>query len=140
MKTYYSIEVKFSYEDLEPDQIDLKASEAKKELEKLAKKSRGKFNSFDEDIGIDKLSKIPTRLGLNYNWDFFVLDDIIQFINNLPNQYQILWIHNNNSEDKSGDSTYIIFSTFNKPETIKFTETDKKLYRILLEKLKSKQN
>jgi len=135
MKRFYSIEVKFSYENLAKELIDIEANQSKKQIEQLAEVADGEFSAFDEDIGIDKTSGSVSRLGLNYNWEFYSLDKIIQFISSLPNKYQILWIHNN--DKKSNDLTYIIYSTYNKPETSKFTEEDKKLYLVILNKLKS---
>jgi hypothetical protein len=110
MTRYYSIEVKFSYEDIVEEEIDIKAEQAKKQIEQLAEKADGEFCAFDEDIGINAINGNMSRLCLNYNWKFVSLHKIIQFISSLPNHYKILWIHNNDNKKK--DSTYIIYSTF----------------------------
>ena len=136
MTRYYSIEVKFSYEDLVEEEIDIKAEQAKKQIKQLAEKADGEFCAFDEDIGFDAINGNMTRLCLNYNWKFVSLDKIIQFISSLPNHYKILWIHCNDNNNKK-DSTYIIYSTLKLPETLNFTQDDKELYRFILSRLKS---
>ena len=134
--TRYSIEIKFSYENLVEEEIDIKAEQAKKQIKQLAEKADGEFCAFDEDIGFDAINGNMTRLCLNYNWKFVSLDKIIQFISSLPNHYKILWIHGNDNNNKK-DSTYIIYSTLKLPETLNFTQDDKELYRFILSRLKS---
>jgi len=122
----YSIELHFSYENLDDHEKDIKGKSAKAEIEKLATEFEDEFFAFDEDIGIDKNNFNISKLGLNYNWRFNTIEKIKEFILNLPNHYKILWIHNQNKTNS--DLTYVVYSSYNHPKTSKFNQMDKEIY------------
>jgi hypothetical protein len=135
MTKYYSIEIYFPYKDIIQEDIEIKSTEANIQLKKIAKKFKGDFFAFDEDIGFNPTTGETNRLGFNYNWIFYSFDKIKLFIQELPKQYTIKWIYNNDKSDS--ESIYIIYSIYKKPEIIKFNSDDKELYRIILNKLKN---
>jgi len=136
MTKYYSIEIQYSYEDFTEQEKDIKGSEAKNTIKKLALESNGDFSAFDEAMGVS--TDGLTRLALTCSWKFFSLKNIKRFVSVLPLEYKILWIHND--DETNPDLTYIIYSTFNLPETKHFTQEDKDLYRVILNRLKLKSN
>lgn len=135
---YYSIQIQFSYEDFSEEEKDIKCKYAKNEINKLASEFNGEFFSFDEDISFNDNDNKSIKLALNFSSIFFDLENLKKFIFKLPNYFKILWIHNNTKNDDN--LTYVIYSTFNIPETKNFTLDDKELYRIILNRLKLKIN
>ena len=125
----YSIEVNYSYDGLTDIEKDVKSAEIKLEISKIAKDNNGEISGFDEDIGFGPKGLI--KKGINYNWEFKVVEDAITFLNNLPSIYNILWIYKRINSD-----SIIIYSLRNKPEVNKFTDNDKELYKNIIARLK----
>jgi hypothetical protein len=129
--TSYSIEINYPFEGLTQSQIDSISNQVDIEIRKLAKETNGEFTAFDSDIGFG--SSGMEVLGVNYNWAFTNPEDLKQIISKLPFGYKILWVFRHHDKDIS----CVIFSTRRGPETSKFDQIDKEIYRQILNKLKS---
>jgi len=124
----YSIEVSFKFKDIKL--IDKESDIVRDELGKLALEYHGDMRAFDYDHMFD-IKKGSIQIDcVNYNYKFLSFESANNFILNLPNKYEILWIHKNNSD-------YTIYSKRNKPESNKFNSDNKNIYKTILERIQN---
>ena len=89
----------------------------------------GAFNAFDEDFEI-KVSGM-VKVGVNYNWKFNNMNNLVNFVNQLQKCYNILWVYKN--------GTITIFSIRNKPDIKLFNNDELELYKKLIGRVNKKQ-
>ena len=127
----YSIEILFSYKDLTDSEIAYNFNIVSEELNELANSLNGELMAWDEDIGFS--SSGIKKFGINHNFQFVTYDDANNFILRLPTKFTIKWVY----KYKNKQIDYVIYSSNNKPETIKFDNDDKVLYKNILNKIKN---
>jgi hypothetical protein len=132
MNTNYNVEVYFSYNKLTDEQMDIKAKEIANELSSLAKEFNGDLTAYDEDIAFG--TEGFERLGINHNYEFDNFELIKNYIQKLPDYYKIIWINKYNKVAKEVEC--VVYSSRRKPESSKFDDNDKELFKIMIDKLK----
>lgn len=149
--SYYSIEVCYKYpepiKNIVPtntfphDDKNSESYEIKIELENLSNKYNGEMSAFDYDFmfNVDD-NTFDNISSVNYNYNFNYIDDINNFISNLPVRYEILWIHRNDKKKKCESIECRVYSSEKKPEVIKFNDNDKLIYKNILDRIKNTQN
>lgn len=98
--------------------------EIKIELEKLSEKYNGEMSAYDYDFIFNADDNTFNNIrSVNYNYYFSNVDEINNFIFNLPKKYDILWIHRNDKKKKS-EVECRVYSSEKKPEFIKFYDNN----------------